>query len=125
MRIRHWLFLVVATVAALSQRTHAASVQASGTVEMILVHGTAYGPGDGTLILFRITPMPNLSGICSQTTHFGYSSARAVAKETRDNFLSTLMLAKSTGQTVFVEYDTTPNAYCDQNFPAPYRIGLL
>ena len=97
---------------------------ATGTVNFIQQMSPSMGTAES--FIFAISGQPALT--CGSGFHYFIVSPNSITDpQTRKNMLAILMLAKGTGASIVVGYDsaTAPGNSCDQGYPVVYWLETL
>jgi hypothetical protein len=101
----------------------APNASVTGTVQQFFQYAPNMpGVGIGEEVIFSLSNQPSTA--CTSTGFFAITPATVNDAQTRKNFFAMLLLAKSTGASIQVTYDST-GAYCDQNAIGVYLINLV
>jgi hypothetical protein len=99
------------------------NASATGTVQQLFQYAPNMpGVWIGEEVFFSLSTQPSTA--CISSGFFAITSATVNDAQTRKNFFAMLLLAKSTGASIQVTYDST-GAYCDQNAIGVYLINLV
>jgi hypothetical protein len=116
---------LVAVFAALLALPAVATYNATISGHVISIQTLTPGAGySGAAVAFTLDSGPPTGCVSGGWKQFIISSASVTDPETRKNLVAAVMMAKATGSTVVVGYDSTLGGFCDQGSYGVYYVHV-